>query len=330
MYKGKWKEIYVDDMVPCFGQKSAFSQSIKNEMWVELVEKCWAKLYSSYKRIDAGYPEEGLHDLTGAHIKALRLQNEQIDYQKVWNYLLEATIKGYSVVGSTLPGSDQNVPASGVVLGHAYTILGAYNVNVQGHTVQMVLCRNPWGKVESNFPWSDRDPNWNAVSPQERERIGFHPNINDGSFFIGFAEFCSQFRMITSAEIDDSASYAFHTLNARDSHKKFFKVEILQEGDYSFQINQIPERRYPDSFRDYYNYVPITFNLGRVVSAGRLEHYPGSQSAYRTLFSKHHLKPGAYIASVEIQFNPRWETDYEITLGVYGTSICRISQASPE
>jgi hypothetical protein len=55
MYKGKWKTIYMDDYIPKFGNKSAFSQSVKNEIWVELLEKAWAKLYSSYKRIDTGY-----------------------------------------------------------------------------------------------------------------------------------------------------------------------------------------------------------------------------------------------------------------------------------
>lgn len=30
MYKGKWKEIYLDDFVPCDGWQSAFSQSVNN------------------------------------------------------------------------------------------------------------------------------------------------------------------------------------------------------------------------------------------------------------------------------------------------------------
>lgn len=90
LYKGKWKEIIIDDFVPCYGQRPAFSHSIKNEMWVQILEKAWAKLYSSYKRIDAGFPEEGLHDLTGAHMKMFRFQVDTIDYENTWRYLLEA------------------------------------------------------------------------------------------------------------------------------------------------------------------------------------------------------------------------------------------------
>jgi hypothetical protein len=34
-------------------------------------------MYSSYKRIEAGYPEEPLHDLTGAPIKQIFLKKGQ-------------------------------------------------------------------------------------------------------------------------------------------------------------------------------------------------------------------------------------------------------------
>lgn len=161
---------------------------------------------------------------------------------------MEADQKGYAMVGSTLPGSDQNIPVSGVILGHAYTILGAYELQFRGQIQRLVFCRNPWGKVESNLAWSDRDPRWNEVSPQEKQRVGFNPNVEDGTFFIDYRDFCQNFRMVTSAEVDDDASYVFLTQQARDDRRKYFKVEIFREGDYSFQISQIPDRRYPKGF----------------------------------------------------------------------------------
>lgn len=181
-------------------------------------------MYSSYKRIDAGIPEEALHDLTGAHIQTYRLQSTQADYEKVWQYLLQAERKGYAMVGSTLPGSDKNIPTSGVVLGHAYTIYGAYEIQYKGQTLRLVLCRNPWGQVESNLAWNDRDPRWNEVPLQERQRIGFNPTLRDGIFFVDYSDFCRNFRMITSAEVDDRASYVFLTQSARDDRKKYFRV----------------------------------------------------------------------------------------------------------
>jgi hypothetical protein len=64
------------------------------------------------------------------------------------------------MVGSTLPGSDQNIPVSGVILGHAYTVLGAFEIQYRGQLARLILCRNPWGKIESNLAWNDRDPRW--------------------------------------------------------------------------------------------------------------------------------------------------------------------------
>ncbi len=71
LYKGKWMVIDMDEYVPCVKSQPAFSRSIRNDLWVIILEKAWAKLYKSYKRINSGLPREVLHDLTGAPIKTL-------------------------------------------------------------------------------------------------------------------------------------------------------------------------------------------------------------------------------------------------------------------
>lgn len=55
LYKGKWKTIDLDEYIPTIGNKPAFSKAVGQELWVILLEKAWAKLYSSYKRIEAGF-----------------------------------------------------------------------------------------------------------------------------------------------------------------------------------------------------------------------------------------------------------------------------------
>lgn len=57
LYKGKWMTIDMDEYIPWYNDKPAFSRSNQDELWVILLEKAWAKLYTSYKRIEAGYPE---------------------------------------------------------------------------------------------------------------------------------------------------------------------------------------------------------------------------------------------------------------------------------
>ena len=88
------------------------------------------------------------------------------------------------MVASSNPGSDTNKSTSGVVQGHAYTVLNATTINVQGRQERIVQLRNPWGKGQFQGKWSDHDANWNYVSPEEKQRLNFNPNKDDGMFFM--------------------------------------------------------------------------------------------------------------------------------------------------
>lgn len=49
------------------------------------------------------------------------------------------------MVASSNPGSDVNKSLSGVVQGHAYTVLNATTIKYQGKEERLVQLRNPWG-----------------------------------------------------------------------------------------------------------------------------------------------------------------------------------------
>ena len=110
-----------------------------------LLEKAWAKLYTSYKRTEAGYPEEPLHDLTGAPIKHIYTRRGS-NKEDEWRYLMKASQLEYSMVCSSNPGSDTDTSQSGVVQGHAYTLLKVDVLNANGQQHRLVQLRNPWGK----------------------------------------------------------------------------------------------------------------------------------------------------------------------------------------
>jgi hypothetical protein len=96
------------------------------------LEKAWAKLYTSYKRIEAGYPEEAIHDLTGAPIKQISLKDGSFNPEQEWAYLMDAAYRQYAMIASSQPGSDRNKSVSGVVQGHAYTLLNATTISFNG------------------------------------------------------------------------------------------------------------------------------------------------------------------------------------------------------
>jgi len=82
--------IDMDESIPWLSNEPAFSNSVNNELWVILLEKAWAKIYTSYKRIEAGYPEEPLHDLTGAPIKQIYIK-KGANKEEEWNYLMKGS-----------------------------------------------------------------------------------------------------------------------------------------------------------------------------------------------------------------------------------------------
>lgn len=59
----------IDDYFPCSrkdNQPMGAKPSGNVEIWVMILEKCWAKLYGSYEAIDGGLPNEVLHAYSGA------------------------------------------------------------------------------------------------------------------------------------------------------------------------------------------------------------------------------------------------------------------------
>lgn len=63
---GEWKIITTDDHFPFKEKTAIYAKPYKNDIWVMLLEKVWAKEFGSYMNIDFGYSTEGLMALTGA------------------------------------------------------------------------------------------------------------------------------------------------------------------------------------------------------------------------------------------------------------------------
>ena len=81
MYGIRWyvrgvpTETWVDDKFPTKNDKLRFSHSEKNELWVAVIEKCYAKEYGSYAKIEGGMPANALHDITGKPAVSHNLQS---------------------------------------------------------------------------------------------------------------------------------------------------------------------------------------------------------------------------------------------------------------
>ena len=235
----------------------------------------------------------------------------------------------YPMVTSSNPGSDSDKSASGVVQGHAYTLLNATVLNFQGRQIRLVQLRNPWGKGEFTGEWSDDDPRWNSVDPRERQRVGFKKDKNDGIFFMPFEVFWNEFRVITIAEVDDDASYIYKSHKDPNKEGCYFRIEIQAKGMYSLQVDNKPERSFEDKKQRAYQYPNATVDVG-IYNNGSVKRIQGFAGRKRTLFQKYDMNPGIYIVKAKIDFDSNFEKLHDVVLAVYGEHACKVELATPE
>ena len=96
--------------------------------------------------------DEPLHDLTGAPTRNFYTNTNQ---QELWNRVLEGEKNNYIMCCSTYgedTGELSDMEATyGLACGHAYSLLAAYDVTIQGKKVKLLKIRNPWGNNVGNY-----------------------------------------------------------------------------------------------------------------------------------------------------------------------------------
>ena len=76
----------------------------------------------------------------------------------------------------------------GIVPGHAYSILKAYQPYLSSETIKLVQLRNPWGSFEWTGNWSDKSEKWKQY-PLVKAEIWPNLSDNDGCFWMEWCDF---------------------------------------------------------------------------------------------------------------------------------------------
>lgn len=194
--QGEWVPVVVDDWIPCESPgKPAFATSRKaNELWVSVLEKAYAKLHGSYEALEGGLVQDALVDLTGGAGEEIDMRSAeaQIDLAsgRLWSQLLRFKQEGFLLGAGSPSGSDVHISSSGIVQGHAYSLLQVREVD--GH--KLLQIRNPWAsEVEWNGPWSDSSPEW---TDRMRHKLKHVPQSKEGIFWMCWQDFQIHFRSI--------------------------------------------------------------------------------------------------------------------------------------
>ncbi|XP_078458549.1 calpain-8-like isoform X1 [Lampetra planeri] len=193
---GRWLEVVVDDRLPSRSKRLVYTRSsTRNEFWSALLEKAYAKLNGSYAGLKAGKILEAMEDFTGGVGESYRSDPAT---PKLWLCVTSALagnalLAGFIKVAS--PAEVGRVNESGLVLGHAYSILAMDTVSTRGGSVRLVRLRNPWGRQEYTGAWSDKATEWDSVEPQEQQRLKLKKS-EDGEFWMSVEEFTRFFSTI--------------------------------------------------------------------------------------------------------------------------------------
>jgi hypothetical protein len=211
---GEWIPILVDDLFPMrrkeqwTNENRGMACSHLKEcrgLWLALIEKAFAKYYSSYTSLLDGYVHQALEDLTGCEAESIPLSaySRGINKSNLWDRLLKYKRNGY-ILGAGTGSSefvDKEILDMGINFNTSYTI---YDV-IQIDQHQLIKLRNPPGDHDSwkgdwsanSLLWSKRlkyKCNYNVNA--EGSSLNANDAIDHNTFFMSFDDFLNIFRFL--------------------------------------------------------------------------------------------------------------------------------------
>jgi calpain-15 len=321
---GIWKTIVLDDYIPYLPKESkpAFTRTDKHEIWVELLEKAWAKVHKGYLNIEAGLTRECLHDLTNCPT-----ENYFLDEGDWFDKIVDADRNNFIMTCGSNQNAGRDVLSSiGLVGSHAYSLLGAYFVIVEGvgrsrlakttedmvssNLRRIVKLRNPWGSGEWKGDWSDSSHLW---SSQLKSELGWTQE-DDGIFFMSYEDFSKYFTDFQVCYYHQNFESSAGEFTSEPEVGNYFKIQIKTPGTYYFSINQPSERGFPK--RANYKYSQINLVVATIEPGNKFKYVEGLQKNDREMWVKSKCSvPGTYLIYVK----PYWKTDNrKFSVSVYG------------
>ena len=199
---GKRITVTVDDFIPVFkGTKTPMYARIsdRGEIWVLLLEKAFAKIWShEYDMKEKGYDAisgdcagKAMYHMTGD--TCWYWSGEHVNKSRLFQ-----AMEMYCRRGGIIACFAGDAAKCGIVGPHLYSVLGVYRAGTvlglglnQG--TRLVKIRNPWGHGgEWKGPWGDGTKEWDENSHIAKE-VGYVPG-DDGTFFMHIDDFCDVFR----------------------------------------------------------------------------------------------------------------------------------------
>jgi hypothetical protein len=298
---GKPQIVVVDDYLPVDKdtKKLIYAQSTKNEIWISLLEKAWAKVNGGYANIIGGTPMEALEFLTG--FSSLSYDTENKDSEDLNEYKIEivkhlqAADKNSSIISCTTT-SKENVDKVGLVNGYTYNMLDFFHIEKSdGNKVYLFKLRNPWSKGEWNGDWSDKSSLWDDKT---KNQVGF-VDKEDGIFFMNDDDFFKYFTHVEICYILYDATSVKYSLEGEEKNKNGIVFNIITEKDGFLSVSILRKNwRIDRTIKN--KMLPTHISLCKYDpnSTSRLKtfsNYNGNFESYRTCAINASIEKGNYL-----------------------------------
>ena len=204
----KYLPYIIDNFFPCDNKLlvECFSKGAKNTIWLQILEKCYAKAYGSYAKIEFKDIDLILNDLTCAPITTLdnSLKNLYIKLdsanQKKWIIMANA--------GDTESGQ-YLLKEIGLIPGNSYPVVNIFKIkndyeppetveNLEEKEIEeinsnyLLQIRNHWKKDTWLGDWSSGSMNW---TEEMKKKVGYEINSKN-SFYMNLKDFKHYFSKI--------------------------------------------------------------------------------------------------------------------------------------
>jgi calpain-15 len=183
--QGKPKIVKIDDYFPCHSNKTfAFSYSGPGEIWVQVLEKAWAKINQSYINTIGGFPSEALSALSSAPMFSYH-HNKFKDTNKLWKLLKESDYLDFIICSNSINSAEAETV--GIFPSQSYAVVSVKEYK----NIRLLKMMNPWGAYEWKVDFSEGSLFWTNKLKKEMGYV----NSNEGMFFIKFEDFLKYFEV---------------------------------------------------------------------------------------------------------------------------------------
>ena len=330
---GEKKQIIIDDYFPCDNKMNieCFSTGCTGTLWVQILEKCYAKAYGSYSNSETKDIERIIQDLTCAPI--ISLDNS---YKHLYSALSEAYENNWLIIASAgdTEASQELLKEIGLVPTHAYAILKVFTLtglspalppeknspseNLADHDhddtnfTTLLKIRNHWLKDGWLGDWSEGSHLW---TDEIKEKVGY--TSDDSCFYMNLKDFKHYFSKIKICKVFKDYNYTYLPLVQKVNSYCLIKMTITakeQVHGFVLLIQKKNKIAFPSGEYGIIRIIICKLLKERNEYSGYVEYITGKMGQEREIFEERNFDPGDYLIFTELDKNI---TDSQTVISMY-------------